>query len=102
MRLRQINVILRIVFFVFVGYVLEEIMPQNSGIAFQDGTVEAFTTEYTVHVASIAVDHRGEFPDRDVFFFKYLPDVFSYMHNLLFLSLKLICFLEEYCFQLGQ
>lgn len=88
--------------FVFVGQILKEIVVEDARIMLQNGDGDAFPVLDAVHIGPIAVDHRGEFPDRDVFFFKYLPDVFSYMHNLLFLSLKLICFLEEYCFQLGQ
>lgn len=79
-------------FFVFIGQILKEIMVEDARIMLQNGDGDAFPVKNVVHRGSLCVGRLGEFLDRDLLFSQYLPDVFSYMHNLLFLSLKLICF----------
>lgn len=79
--------------FVFIGQILKEIVVEDARITLQNGDVDAFPVKNAVHRGSLGVGRLGEFLDRDLLFSQYLPDAFSYMHNLLFLSLKLICFL---------
>ena len=70
-------------FFVFVGQILKEIMVEDARIMHQNGDVDAFPVKNAVHRGSLGVGRLGEFLDRDLLFSQYLPDVFSYMHNLL-------------------